>query len=685
MVLSPRVAKLRKQVLADFDACRGARLVDPREQRSLALLAARECRRTVGAPEVERKAAFLEAFAREMPVVLRADELVTGSQRFMAPPWRDILGDETVQAMQFQGNLGHLVVDYGRVLRRGVSGLRAEVAGMPAATPVARRNRDAFGRALTAFSVFIARYGQAAAAGGDQRLAEVCEWVSERPPCTLRQALQLVWFVHVFLHAESPSSAAISFGRLDQYLWPYLRRDLAEAIVDEAAACELLGCFWLKCCEGDESQNLVVGGCDEEGRGAENLLSRLCLGVCGDLGVWQPSLSVRFAPDSSTGFRQAAAQLAVTGLGMPSFLNDPVVIRSLEAAGIPLPRARDYGIVGCYEASPQGDALPCTVAGRVLLPQVFSDYLADAQAADYGALEADFLEFLARRYVETMLPGFQADWDQRARQGASPFESLCVTGCVTSGRCAEEGGARFSLYGVDVLGLGTVVDSLHAVRELVYEQRAVTLRELRAALATDFADEALLAHGRRLPGKYGTDAEFTNGLAARLSHVLGRLVLDHPLRDGVRPYPGLFLFGADIMMPCAATPDGRRAGDRVSYGCGPGVFAQPASPTAVLNSAACLRHDLFACGNPLLLSLAPADVRGPAGVERVLSLVDGYFRAGGCQVHFNVVSPELLREAKAHPDAHRGLLVRVSGFSARFTELAERWQDALIERTEAGL
>ena len=683
--MNSRIERLREAVLADFASCRGSRLTDRAEQTALARLAAREYRASVGAPEVERKAAFLEAFAREMPVCLRPDELIVGSQRFMAPPWSQILGDEAARAMQFRGNLGHIVVDYGRVLRRGISGLRCDLAAVPVTAWVSPANRAAFPRALEAFACFIARHAEAAAAAGERQAGEACAWIADRPPSTFQQALQLTWLTHVFLHAESPSTAAISFGRLDQYLWPYLRRDLAEGILDEIQARDLLSGFWLKCCEGDESQNLVVGGCDEAGRGAENPLSRLCLEVCRDLRVWQPSLSVRLGPDSSAGFRRAACELAALGFGMPSFLNDPVVIRALEAAGIPLPRARDYGIVGCYEATPQGDAMPYTVAGNILLPTLFRDYLAQASAAGYEEFEAGFTAFLRRRYREVILPGFQTSWEQRAKATASPFESLCVTGCLESGRCAEEGGARFNLYGVDILGLGTAVDSLQAVRELVYQDRALTLRELRQTLEADFADGTVLRRCRALPGKYGTDADFTNALAGRLSEVLGRLVLDHPLAHGVRPYPGLFLFGSDIMMPCPATPDGRRQGDRVSYGCGPGVFGRQAGPTAVLNSAASQRHDLFGCGNPLLLSLSPADAEGSAGVARVAALVDGYFARGGFQVHFNTTSAETLREAKAHPEQHSGLLVRISGYSARFTELAERWQDALIERTAVGV
>lgn len=683
--LGPRPAGLRDRVLADYAACRGSRLTAGDEQRALAHLAAREYSRTVGDPEVERKAAFLEAFAAEMPVILRAGERIVGSQRFMAPAWEAILGPETTRAMAFRGNLGHIIVDYRRVLGRGVAGLRADIAAMPVCDDIGRRNQVAFRKSLEALAVTIRRHADAAAAAGDQEVSEVCAWIAESPPCTFQQALQLTWFVHVLLHAESPSTAAISFGRLDQFLWPYLRRDLAEGVLDLTAARELLACFWLKCCEGDESQNLVLGGGDAEGRPAENPLSLLCLEVCAALRTWQPSVSVRFGPQNSAAFRLAALRLAALGFGMPSFLNDPVVIRALEAAGLPAARARDYGIVGCYEASPQGDATPYTVAGRVLLPQLFRDYLAGAEAEDYEGFEAGCRSFLAAHYRDTALPGFQASWNQRAATTASPFESLCVTGCLESGRCAEEGGARFSLYGVNILGLGTLVDSLYAVRELVYRDRALTLRELRRTLEHDFPDQATLAHCRALPGRFGTGSEFTDALARRFSEFLGRLVLDHPLANGVRPYPALFLFGSDIMLPCPATPDGRRAGDRVSYGCGPGIYGRHAGPTAVLSSAACLRHDLFGCGNPLLLSVNPTDVAGASGTERLGALVDAYFGQGGFQVHFNITSATLLREARAHPEQHRNLLVRVSGFSARFTELAERWQEALIERTEAGV
>ena len=189
---------------------------------------------------------------------------------------------------------------------------------------------------------------------------------AELAPETFWQALQLMWFMHVFLYAES-SASAISFGRLDQFLWPFLKRDLADGRITMFDAEELVACLWLKCCEGDESQNVVVGGCDSDRNGAENPLSLLCLKVTRDLRVWRPSVSVRVGPDTSEEFWEEALRLCAAGFGMPSFFNDPVVIDAVMVAGIPVERARDWGIVGCYEATPQGDCLARTVHGHWVL------------------------------------------------------------------------------------------------------------------------------------------------------------------------------------------------------------------------------------------------------------------------------------------------------------------------------
>jgi pyruvate-formate lyase len=200
----------------------------------------------------------------------------------------------------------------------------------------------------------------------------------------------------------------------------------------------------------------------------------------------------------------------------------------------------------------------------------------------------------------------------------------------------------------------------------------------------DFPDEALRARLRNLPGRYGTDDPATNELAASLSERLARLVLDSRLAGGVRPYPAFFRFSADIYDLRVASADGRRSGDLISYGVGPSAGAATTA-TAVLASAAHVAHDLCACGNPLALTLPQPPLPPVEGARLIATLVDTYFGQGGFHLHFNQPSAADLRAAQQRPHEHEDLMVRVSGFSARFVHLDPRWQAALIERAESGL
>ena len=240
-------------------------------------------------------------------------------------------------------NHGHICVDYGKVLKLGINGLRKEISKMPESD-----NKKAFAQSLEAFSVFISRHN--------------CAKLAEQAPDTFHEALQLVWFVQTFLHVEG-DAAAVSFGRFDQYLGSFLDKDLENGIITEEQAFELLCYFCIKCCEGDESQNLTLGG-------NENRLSTLMLQVMSELQIWQPSISVRIGANTSEFFWDEALNLCAAGIGMPSFFNEPIVSTALKKLGIPYERAEDWGIVGCYEASPQGDCYPLTVAGGFVLPEL---------------------------------------------------------------------------------------------------------------------------------------------------------------------------------------------------------------------------------------------------------------------------------------------------------------------------
>ena len=659
-------------------------------------------RETAGQPAILRRVRVLECFAEQAVITVQPDDWILGSQCFCPLGYSSAGARELAEAGYAQ-NPGHIIHDYAGLLTAGVDGLRGRIADRQrqSLTPEEAMTLAAFVRALAAFSRFIERHADAAdalSAGLDDLAAHECHEraaavrrLAHAPPVTLLDALQLVWFMQVFLHAENPS-AAISFGRLDLCLWPFLASDLEHGRTVPRLAAEQVAAFFLRCGEGEESQNLTVGGVGEDGRDATNPLSVLMLCAMAQMRLPQPSLSVRIHPGSPADFIEAACELAAAGTGQPGFINDEAAIPGLQAAGVPIERARDYGIVGCYEAAPQGDSYPNTVgncaAGSVpTLPRMLVDFLGTAAARDSRDFRA-FLEswfgFVETAYRAAVAGAFQAAWDHWRDRAPSPFSSAMTRGCIASARTLEAGGATYNLFGVNMLGLGTTVDSLHAVQEQVFDRRALTMADLVAALAADYPDESLRQRLSAVPGRYGTDSPATNALAAEVSERLARMVLDSRMLHGVRPYPAFFRFTADVWDHPYATPDGRRAAANLSYGCGPGS-ACGAAPTAILASAAHVAHRLCACGTPLALSLPVEDLAGAAGAARLQGLVLGYFAAGGFHVHVNARSADELRAAKADPAHHGDLLIRISGLSARFTALPAQLQDALIERAAKGV
>jgi pyruvate-formate lyase len=658
--LSSQIRCLRDRLKMDFDGMSGQKLVDADESKVYAKLAYESYSQSVGKPQILRRAEFLAHFAARIPVARREGELIVGSQRFTTPPFQELFREEQLKQVEINRNHGHIIVDYGRVVRDGIPGLRQAISAMPES-----ENRRAFAMSLEAFSTFVSRHG--------------FPELSKRLPATFHEALQLTWFVQIFLTAEG-LGGAISFGRLDQFLWPFLEADLEAGRYTLEQAFELVCAFFIKCCEGAEAQNLTVGG------PGENPLSILLLQAMRTLNIWQPSLSVRICDSTSDTFWREALALCETGIGMPSFFNDPVVVQALEKLDIPPERATDYGIVGCYEASPQGDACPYTVASGFALPEIFHDYLQTRPEANgFDAFKNGFKQYFADTYRNRLIPEFAQRLLNLEQHGISPFESLCVTGCIDSGCAAEQAGARFNLFGVNILGIGTLVDSLQAVKTLVFDEQAVSLAGLGEQVEQDFPDKMLHQRCRSLAGKFGSDTSTSNGLAKELSTFIAGEVLRSCLPNGVRPYPGFFWFGQDIVRHCPPTPDGRRAGERPSYGCGPGIMLENPGITAILNSTAHIDHASCACGNPLTLSFNRNEISGDNAQKLLRQVIEVYFQKGGFHLQINIIDAEELKEAKAAPERYQDLTVRISGFSARFVNLDEKWQDAIIERTARGM
>ena len=257
-----------------------------------------------------------------------------------------------------------------------------------------------------------------------------------------------------------------------------------------------------------------------------------------------------------------------------------------------------------------------------------------------------------------------------------------MNGCLENGIPAEWGGCKYTMAGINILGIGTLIDSIYAIKKIVFEHQEYTYRDFVNQVKNNFPDKALAQKCKNLQGKYGTDTQETNDLARDLSIFIADLVENGEIYEGVVPYAGLFIFLGDVHSGrYPATPDGRLYGERISYGVGASDFCVDKTITSVLNSASNIAHDRFADGNPLMFSIPEKDVAGDKGDALLKALIKSYFEMGGFHLQINVTDAETLKKAKERPQDYSDLIVRISGYSEYFTRLREDVQKALIERS----
>lgn len=712
--LTRRVCALREALtrsMCDDAGHRGLRFAfDAEEYLSKEELRVASYRDTVGEEMVLRRAKAFARICREWLTDLRPGELIAGSQRgniwqrgssSVTSPEQDARSAAIDQARGELGihfGEGHMVCDYARILAEGLCAQVARIDGLMASSD--RESSALFEwqamkitcEAARDFALNHARHTRDCAQLETDparraellTIANTCERVPWQPARTFREAVQSFWFLHLLLHVESPS-VAVSPGRLDQYLYPYYRDDLAAGRITREEARELLACLWLKFWEGDESQNVTIGGVDADGRDVTNELTLWMIELTGDLEAFQPSVSVRVHQGSPQEYLESAARLARKGLGQPSFFNDPVVRAGLESIGVAAGESWDWAIVGCYEAVVAGAEWGRTVAGGASLPECVLRAF-ETRPESFDALLGLTRTELVRDIEQVVSRAndherFEAQW------APSPFQSVLMRDCIGSGRDIYAGGAQYNFSACWPGCMATAVDSLQAARTLVYQDRSVSVEQLLAALKDDFAGSedlrALLVHGAP---KFGNDSAEVDTLAAELCAFFCAETAKHRNARGGRIKPSLAMYqqhyrGRDV----GATPDGRRAGANFSVGVGPTPGCNEVGITATLASCAKLPHHLAPNGNFLTVSLSPEHVAGEQGLERLLQLIRTYFEQGGSHVMLNVVDAATLRDAQANPERHRDLMVRISGLSAYFVTLPTHIQDDLIERTAQGL
>ena len=651
----------------------------------------------------------------------------------LPPEWHAAYESGVFTEFMEQRAPGHTVLD-GKIYGKGMLGFKADIARARAALDYARDHEaldrrdelEAMDVACDAAILFAERHAhladELASKEADPvrrseltRIAAVCRRVPAHAPRDLWEALQSYWFCHLGVVTELNGWDAFNPGHLDQHLLPFYRAGLADGSLTEACARELLECFFVKfnnhpappkvgvtAAESGtytDFANINIGGLLSDGSDGSNELSHMLLDIVDEMHLLQPSSNVQVSRKTPDALLRHALRVIRNGYGFPSLFNADAVVEEQLRQGKSLEDARAGGCSGCVEVGAFGKEA-FILTGYFNLPKVLELALHDGvdprtgrrlgpesgDASSFASFDDLFRAFEAQlaHLLDVKIRGNQVIERLYAREMPAPFLSVLIDDCIARGRDYNAGGARYNNVFVQAVGIGTIADSLAAIRRAVFEERAVALPELVSALDRDFAGaESLrsrLVH--RMP-KYGNDDDAADDLMRRVFDAAFARIDGRPSAKGgayrleMLPTTSHVYFGS----ACGATPDGRRAGAPLSEGISPVQGADVCGPTAVLRSASKMDH-VKTGGTLLNMKLTPALVAGEEGIARAGHLVRSYFRADGHHIQFNVVTAETLRAARADPEAHRGLIVRVAGYSDYFCDLSEALQDEIIGRTE---
>jgi len=625
---------------------------------------------------------------------------------------------------------GHILPDVEGWLHLGIDGLRDKVRAArmgSSATPQQKIFDESALISLDAATLFIQRYADLAMAQTEacddatrrqelRSIAERCRRLSTEPAQDFWDALQAVWFLFTLLQIESNASS-FSPGRFDQYMLPYLQRDLDSGALTLEQAQDLLELLWLKFNEvvllrSSKSAryfagfpigfNIAVGGLLPDGSDGTNLLSYMCLRAQADLGMTQPNLSIRIHEGSPDEFLRASAFVIGKGSGMPQVFNDEVIIPGQINRGISVEDAQNYAVVGCVELSTPGKALGWSDASMFNLTRILELTLfggRDPQTGEqigpetptlvemvsFDELEAAYDLQLAY-FVPLMAKGCNVVDSIHAEKLPSPFLSLVIDDCIERGLDVTAGGAHYNFSGVQGVQIANVADSLVAVKQAIFDEDWIDADALLEVLRDDFVGSEVLRQRliNRAP-KYGNDEAAVDQHAAKWGDRFCELVVEHPTIRGGTYQPGFYTVSAHVPMGAnvGATPDGRHAGTPLADGgVSPMTGMDLRGATAVLNSVAAPNLELASNGTLLNMKFLPSFFADDGALNKFVMLLRGFCALKIPHVQFNVVDAHTLRSAQANPAEFRSLVVRVAGYSAYFTELDTELQDEIIRRTE---
>lgn len=547
------------------------------------------------------------------------------------------------------------------------------------------------------------------------QIAANCDVVPAHAPQTFWQAIQMYWFVHLGVTTELNPWDAYSPGRFDQHLNPFYQKDTEEGILDDEKALELLECLWVKFNNQPappkvgvtlkesgtytDFANLNTGGITPEGENGVNEVSYLILDCMDEMKLLQPSSNVQISKKTPTKFLKRACEISRKGWGQPAFYNTEAIIQELLNAGKTIEDARRGGTSGCVETGAFGNEA-YILTGYFNLPKILEltlyngyDIVSKKQiglplgyAKDFKSYEElyDAYKKQIEYLVDIKIEGSNIIEKIYAEYMPAPFLSIITNDCISKGKDYNAGGARYNTNYLQGVGIGTITDSLVAIKYNVFDEQKFTMEELIEAMEHNYEGYERIANlVRNKTPKYGNDDDYADGIMKDVFNFYQKTVTGRPNMKGgtyrvnMLPTTCHVYFG-EVMN---ASPNGRLAQKPVSEGISPEKGADVNGPTAVIKSCAKMDH-LRTGGTLLNQKFTPSVVAGEEGLTHMADLVRAYFNMDGHHIQFNVIDKETLIQAQKNPDEYKDLIVRVAGYSDHFRNLSKALQDEIIERTE---
>jgi pyruvate formate-lyase/glycerol dehydratase family glycyl radical enzyme len=628
---------------------------------------------------------------------------------------------------------GHTTLD-GVIYRKGMLDFKAEIADAlaqldflndaeAAAKAEQLKAMDIAGEAAIIFARRHAEFArQLAAKQADpvrqkelEEIAAVCDWVPAHAPRDFREAIQMYWFVHLGTITELNGWDAMNPGHLDQHLFGFYQRDLATGVLDRDRAKELIECLWIKFnnhpappkvgVTAQESgtyndfTNINIGGLRPDGCDGVNEVSYILLEAIDELHLLQPGSNVQISHKTPNRFLKAACELIRKGYGYPAVFNADEVIMEQIRTGKTLEDAREGGCSGCIETGAFGKEA-YILTGYLNVPKILELTLnngvdpitgqtvglqtGDAAAfKDFEDLYAAFVRQL-KYMVDLKISVNNTIEHMYATDAPAPFLSVVIADCIAKGKDYNNGGPRYNTNYIQCCGIGTVTDSLSAIKKHVFENKSVALKELLQAIDRDFADQEALR--LRLLNKtpfYGNDDDQADTIMQRVYADLFRAIDGKPNTKGGTYHLNMLSTTCHIYFGkmLGASANGRFARLPISDGTSPSHGADRNGPTAVIKSLA--KMDQAKSGGTLLNQrFLPSVVKDQEGIEKLCHLIRTYFNLGGHHIQFNIVDSQTLQQAQKKPAEYRDLLVRVAGYSDYFVDLDADHQKEIIARTQ---